>query len=126
MSSVEVVGLAEAKAKLGELLPNQMRATERSALRAGGALLRKRIQARAPVRTGHLKAKGVFVSTRASGSEASVSVGVDYVGRFNELGTVHMAARPFMRPALDESQEDIVNAYGEQFKARIEKLTTNG
>lgn len=123
ISGVTVEGLAEAKKKLTKLTPKQMRAVERNSLRAGGQLLAKRAKARAPMRTGRLRKRGVTVSVSVSMSAAEVNVGTGRIGLFNELGTKRMQAQPFMRPALDESQDEIIEAYGEAVKRWVEKLS---
>lgn len=56
-------------------------------------------QARAPVRFGILKAS--IQATRVGVAHWRVNVGADY-GIYNEYGTVHMAARPFLRPAIEK------------------------
>lgn len=54
-------------------------------------------QRRAPVDTGTLKAS--IQAKRISATHWEVWVGVDY-GIYLEYGTVHMAAQPYLRPAV--------------------------
>lgn len=53
--------------------------------------------------TGHLRRS---VAREVIGLTARVGTNLDY-GRFLELGTRHMAARPWLRRALAESQREI-------------------
>lgn len=119
-----VTGLAEAKAKLDQLTEKQMKSSERAALRKGGQILQKRAQSLAPVDTGRLRDKGISLSTSVTNSKDEVNIGTNRIGRFQELGTVHNAAHPFLRPALDEMQEQIISVYGQAFIDRINKLTS--
>jgi HK97 gp10 family phage protein len=54
-------------------------------------------QSRAPVRTGALRGS---IARRVEGARWAVGAGVDYA-LFVELGTSRMAARPYLRPALE-------------------------
>ena len=126
-----VTGLAEAKAKLDQLTEKQMKSSERAALRKGGQILQKRAQALAPYDNSpnrkdhtHLRDKGISLSTSVTNSKDEVNIGTNRIGRFQELGTVHNAAQPFMRPALEETQEQVISVYGQAFKDRIDKLTS--
>jgi len=38
-----------------------------------------------------------------------------------EFGTIHMAAHPFMRPALDDTREEVQRAIGQSLWADIKK-----
>ena len=50
--------------------------------------------------------------------EAIVAVGADY-GIYHEMGTSKMAARPFVRPAVDESGPQVVDAIKSVLKGAI-------
>jgi len=41
---------------------------------------------------------------------------------FHEFGTSKMAARPFMRPAFEESKDDVVTAMTERLKKGLESI----
>ena len=81
---------------------------------AGGQAVKQRAQAAAPVRTGALARS---VRADATGDTITVGAYVEYA-RFQEFGTVHVPASPYLRPALEASQTQIVNAY----TGEIEKL----
>lgn len=121
---VEVIGLDDAKRALAELHPKKQRQAERTALRAGGNVWRRRAMNLVPVRTGRLRSRGISVSVSVKsqpGISAELHLGTGRVGMFNELGTRKMAAQPWMRPALKDSEQDIVRAYGETFKKAISR-----
>lgn len=40
---------------------------------------------------------------------------------FQEFGTVHHDAHPFLRPALENNQQELIAAFREAFKGRLEK-----
>lgn len=64
-------------------------------------------QARAPVDTGTLRAS--IRAKRISATHWEVWVGVDY-GIYLEYGTRHMAAQPYMRPAVASVAESFRKA----------------
>lgn len=64
-------------------------------------------QRRAPVDTGTLRAS--IQARRISATHWEVWVGVDY-GIYLEYGTVHMAARPYLRPAVAAVADEFRNA----------------
>jgi HK97 gp10 family phage protein len=42
-----------------------------------------------------------------------------WYGRLQETGTVYQPAQPFLRPALDETKDDVVNEIRDRLAARI-------
>jgi HK97 gp10 family phage protein len=70
-------------------------------------------QRRAPVDTGTLRAS--IQAKRISDTHWEVWVGVDY-GIYLEYGTVNMAARPYLRPAVAE--------VADQFRKAMRKVVT--
>lgn len=73
----------------------------------GGAAIRNRAMSAAPVRTGAL-VRSIRADT--TGSEITVGAYVRYAA-FQEFGTVHVPASPYLHPALQASEKEIVNAY---------------
>ncbi|MEG8222419.1 HK97 gp10 family phage protein [Sphingomonas sp. HH69] len=49
------------------------------------------------------------------------SEGQGFYGHMVEFGTIHMAAHPFMRPALDNTREEVKRAIGHSLWADIKK-----
>ena len=42
-----------------------------------------------------------------------------WYGSLQEVGTIHQPAQPFLRPALDETKNDVVEEIADQLRARI-------
>jgi len=51
---------------------------------------------------------------------AKVSTTV-YYARFVEFGTVKMSAKPFMRPAFDKKEKELIDIVKNQIESRLEK-----
>lgn len=64
-------------------------------------------QVRAPVRTGYLR--GSVQATRITATRWRVTVGADY-GLYIEMGTRHMAARPFFHPSVSQARGPFLQA----------------
>lgn len=62
---------------------------------------------RAPVDTGFLR--GSITGRRISDEHWQVTVGADY-GIYVEMGTRHMAAQPYLRPAVDAVRDGFIQA----------------
>lgn len=110
------------------------------ALKAGGEVVRNHaklnIQAQELVDTGNLL-NSISVQEGSGGkSDATVEIGtnVEYAA-IHEFGgvihqtnawgkgieqTIHIPARPYLRPALDENESSIVDAVGTSLKYQIE------
>jgi len=89
------------------------------ALLAGAFVLERYAKENAPVDTGFLR-ESIFSRQTEQGAE--VVVGANY-GFYQEFGSTHNAAQPYLRPAVDEHSEDIVKAVAIQIdKDLAEKL----
>ncbi|QFH70989.1 HK97 gp10 family phage protein [Enterobacter sp. E76] len=100
----------------------------RDATRAGAEVIKQEVIKKAPVRTGKLK-NNIVVLTQKARRRGDIASGVHIRGvnprtgnsdntmkagnkrnafywRFVELGTSHMPAHPFVRPAFDTRQEE--------------------
>lgn len=53
---------------------------------------------------------------------ATVDVDDPWYWRLNEFGTSKQAARPFMRPAFEESKDEVLQVLAEKLRAGIEKF----
>jgi HK97 gp10 family phage protein len=86
---------------------------------AGALVLLKYSMDNAPVETGFLKNSGESHETEKG---AEMIFHTDYAYHV-EMGTSKMPAQPYVRPAADEHEQDIVKAVGKQIekdmKARI-------
>lgn len=78
----------------------------------------KRARDLAPVDTGFLRDH--IHARKHSQLEAVVAAEADYSG-FVEYGTRYMAAQPFMRPAVDEGQREIVELAAKEINAEIRR-----
>lgn len=109
-------------------LPKKIRGKVlRQALMAGARVIRKAMRQRAPVRTGKLQMS--IAARRDRGAErggASVAVKVGPLGRgfygmFIEFGTSRQPARPWARPAFEESKNEALDKTGGQLGKAIER-----
>lgn len=123
--TAKVEGLRELDQELRALGPRLARGGLRSAVNAGAQVIKKAAQSLAPVRTGRLSRKAIYVR-RAK--ELSSSFSQSYVvavrtGRkqakkdrdayywwFLEFGTRFVAAMPFMRPAFEGKKNEAFSA----------------
>jgi len=87
-----------------------------TALKAAGLIIQNDAKKRAPYLTGNLKRS--IHTEEVSKNEVRVGTNVEYAIH-QEYGTKKMAARPYLRPALDENRDKILA----KFKQVIEVLT---
>jgi len=127
--ATEIEGLAELLNKL-QRLPVDMEAALTKSLKAGSKTIVKDAQSRAPVKTGNLRKqiKAVNNKTPSDDADIEIDVGVGknaFYWRFIEFGynagkkNKHkIEARPFIRPAFDNNQQEI----GDAIKASLQKV----
>lgn len=124
--TIKIENLTALQRDFSNLTSKMQRAVLRDALRSAARPVVASAKSKVPTRTGALK-RGIAqrVSVKASG-KAEAIIGFDrkqFYGRFVELGTSKMAARPFLRPALDESQQKIEQAFVEAINRGINSKT---
>lgn len=140
--TVDIKGLKELDQFLKSLPEQIQRKALAQANLAGAAVIREEAKLRAPVRSDARAMRVGKNSTKATlpgflrasirawrlkkGSTSTVShaVGVSgkaYYGKFIEFGTKYIAARPFLRPALDAAYLRAIEAVGKVLKVKIEK-----
>jgi HK97 gp10 family phage protein len=90
---------------------------ENRPLLSGAFVLQRYSMHNAPVITGFLKNSHGSVGTNAG---AEVQVYAEYA-HYVEFGTSKMSARPFLRPALDEHKNEIIEAIEKQAAEEIRK-----
>jgi HK97 gp10 family phage protein len=94
-----------------------------AAARAGGIIVRDAAQQKAPRDTGAM-AKSIVV--RAVSAESDIHEGVvnvgptEFYGRFQEHGTVHHRAQPFLAPAFDENEQFVGEAIAQTLAEAID------
>jgi HK97 gp10 family phage protein len=84
-----------------------------------GLLVLRRAKQKAPVDTGNLRA--LIEKPPATMTEVDVVSPAEY-SIYLEMGTHKMAAQPYMRPALDESKDQIEELLGHSVIATIESV----
>lgn len=102
---VEVEGAERLQASLADVAGELGNLSEAGA--KAGQAVKQRAASNAPVDSGHLAR-----SIRAdwTGTTVDVAASAPYA-RFVEYGTIYVTAQPFMRPALEAAQSEIVAAY---------------
>lgn len=88
---------------------------------AAAMVIREAAAAKAPRRYGTLSDEMMIGEPKIDGWKVTVGVGPSknaFYGRFQEFGTGHHAAQPFLRPAVDENSDRAISAAG----AEAEKL----
>ncbi len=111
--SITVAGATEVIEGLKRLPAALAGDTLEQAATAGASLLCEVIQQRAPERSGQLKRDIRVATLEKSSLHAVAGIGVTKKGfywRFQELGTRKQPARPFIRPAADEMQQQVESA----------------
>ncbi len=95
------------------------------ALKDAAEPMRDRAAQLAPVLTGNLQAHEIISVARgtSTSSYATVRVGPSmdaYYGIFDELGTAHQTAQPFLEPAFDDTSEQAERIIAESLASAIE------
>lgn len=131
-----IEGAAELE-KVLKMLPKQI--TEKvlvSSVRAGANIVKKEMEARAPIGTEIKKRKGRTlppgtlkkgIKTRRdkkSGASVTIKVGVfkkGFYGQFLEFGTKEISAKPFLRPAWEQTKMEALEKIGQALGKNIQK-----
>lgn len=126
-ATFRVEGLSELNRRLEAVPRNLAIRALTSALSAGARVILREAKANAPRRTGALF-RALRVRTARSrehqGRDAFVYFGKrTFYGRFHERGTVKMAARPFMGPALEAKAQEAVEAVRDRLARQLDRLT---
>ncbi|KVU27558.1 HK97-gp10 family putative phage morphogenesis protein [Burkholderia ubonensis] len=136
MSSVQVLGLADLRADFEKLAKAQSTKALRRATVAGAKVIRDAARARAPKRSGKLRRNIVSAALRQKDAPGLATAGVRvrskgkgdsptnaFYWRFVELGTQHMKAEPFMRPAFDASLAQAEGAIRTEIARAIDEVS---
>jgi HK97 gp10 family phage protein len=95
------------------------------AARKGGEIALREARKRCPERTGNLKRSLKVDNGKTTTSKAEVKVThgkKEFYGTFVELGTSHMKAQPFLRPAVDENRAEISKAVKDEIVKAIGRV----
>ncbi|MGU7780528.1 HK97-gp10 family putative phage morphogenesis protein [Burkholderia sp. PU8-34] len=139
MSSIQILGLADLQADFAKLAKAQSTKALRRATLAGAKVIRDEARARAPKKTGKLRRNIASTSLRQKESPGVATAGVRvrtkgkanspnnaFYWRFVELGTQHMKAEPFMRPAFDASIAQAEGAIRTEIARAIDQVIGGG
>lgn len=144
---VEIEGMDKLVRKLRRLADHAAsEETVMSALEKAAEPTRAAAEAKAPRRTGHLAENiviervagltsvgGAGLEVSQTGGRGFKGVGVfaapgtdkgsrrAFYGMFQEFGTVHHAAQPFMRPAYDENKRRAIQTFRREMEQAIER-----
>lgn len=119
---VKIEGDKELEAALNRLDASVRGEHLAEAARKGAEIVREEASRRAPRRTGNLARNIVARATLMTGDRAEISVGPNkdaWYGALVEVGTKHARARPYLRPAIDESKEEVERAVRDELRRRI-------
>ena len=96
------------------------------AVRAGANIIRDEARRKVPIKTGTLKKSIVSIQRKAQNGQITFSVTPSRGGNndgwyahFVEFGTSHSSAKPFLRPAFDQSNNESLEASKRYIAERI-------
>jgi len=122
--------LAALEKRLTEVADKVAKKALRTAARRAMAQVRKEARDKAPEDTGLLD-ENFALMTRVKGSEVTAKVGIrggarknnktPYYFRFVELGTKYAPAKPFLRPALENNAEKIIETVADELRKALDK-----
>jgi len=130
-ASVRISGLKEVAANLRKLDLRVERKLGMQALRAGAKIIVKQARENAPTKTGRLK-RAIGVMAIKDKGKIELQVGVKrgkkrsdlkgaWYAHFLEFGTITRAAHPFITPAVESTQKEVVEKVKEEIHQLIER-----
>ena len=122
MANVRIGGMADLERKLKRMKAATAGAHLLKAVDAGAAILEEGMRSIAPIDTGLGAGQITRDTMKSTRTRAEVGVGPGGSGfylTFQETGTIDHAAQPFMRPALDQMQGDIVDEIRDALRVRV-------
>ena len=114
-----VRGGAELRRNLARLAGAERRQAQQDGLEAGARIVETHSKILCPVDTGFLRSSIQVDSVTPM--EAIIAPHTDYAEHV-EFGTSRMEAQPYMRPALDEHEAEIVQAVRDTVAAFVESV----
>ena len=123
--SHEIKGLKDLAKNSDKLKKNFASTTLRTALRNAAQPVRNKARAKVPIGEGDLK-KAIAINAKVDKKgEGHADIGFRkdkaFYGGFVELGTSTQQARPYLRPALEESEPEILPAFVNALNKTIDK-----
>lgn len=129
--SAEIKGLEQLIKNLNSLPEKLEKKVVRKAVRKGANIVRDKARELVDKDTHNLEKSIVTSNAKVEGKIAcKVSLKQrktkkakdPYYGYFKELGTSKMAASPFMRPAVDESEGEVLNVVVNEIKSNLDEV----
>ena len=135
--TLKVEGLAELERKMRAIGPKLARTALRSSLNTGTQIIKKDAQARAPVKTGLLASRAIYVKrTKEKGSATKevYIVGVRqghkeqkrdrdaYYWKFIEFGTKFIPAVKFLQSAFESKKYQAFGRIKQKLKDNLDKI----
>lgn len=129
--SNEIKGLEDLIKNLNALPAKLEKKVIRAAVRKGANIVRDKARQNVPKDTGNLQKSIITSGAKVSGKIAfrvslkqrkTKNSKEPYYGRFIEFGTSKMPAKPFMRPALDESEWEVFDTVVSDIKSNLDKV----
>ncbi len=117
--TMTVRGGEQLRRNLDRLAGAERRQAQRDGLEAGARIVETYSKILCPVDTGFLR-NSIQVDS-VTPIEATIAPHTDYAEHV-EFGTSRMAAQPYMRPALDEHENEIVQAVSDTVAAFVESV----
>ena len=120
-------GIEHLEAKLKELELSIQRKMLTTSLKEAADITRTRAAELAPYLTGRLKEHEIVVTvpSQSNAQTALIRVGPAkdaFYGLFDEIGTAHMTAQPFLRPAFEQTHDEVLRKTAEDFKKAVEEF----
>lgn len=117
--TMTVRGGEQLQRSLSRLAGAQRRQAQRDGLEAGARIVETHAKLLVPVDTGFLRSR--ITVDEVTPQEAIIGPHTDYAEHV-EFGTSRMAAQPYMRPALDEHEGEIVQAVAATVAAFVDSV----
>lgn len=126
--AIEVKGLRELDEALSKLPDELQDKVLRMALRKAAEPVRAGAAERAPRGTTGELAENIVIAMKVPRPGLVIAkigpAGTVFYGEFQELGTVHHAAQPFLRPALEEEGPGALLILARQLATGIERIAS--
>lgn len=111
-------GFDELQQELTDIAKNVTGPAKKDALEEGAKIIVNRARALVPAHTGLLKRKGV---TQGNNTGDAIDVGWTkdgFYGRYLEYGTSKMSPRPHIRPAYEQSKNQVIEIMLQKMKLK--------
>lgn len=122
-AEVKFSGFEELERKLTKLAHAFTGRNTREIEREGAEIILNEMRLLAPVRTGALRDSLDITEDKTGVMIGPVRGGAGSRAHFNEFGTVKMAATPFIRPAYDNTQDQVTTTIARHALADVYKAT---